>query len=239
MKITYIGHATVLIESTHGNILTDPWFTQGPHLLRRKRMPALDPSQLPGIDYILLSHEHFDHFDPRSLITLSGHSTVIVHRGLGNKVKHFGFEHVKELFPWESFANSFLEITAVPASHSRYSLGFVISYEKTIYFAGDTTLIPKDFQKIGRDFSVDLAILPIGGVKVLGLQKKVMNPEDALKAIELINPAKVLPVHWGTFKKRSLLMWMTGMPEQLQDLVKREKLTAEILHLEEGGSVVI
>ncbi|MCD6571166.1 MAG: MBL fold metallo-hydrolase [Deltaproteobacteria bacterium] len=236
---TYIGHATILLDFGGETVLTDPWFTSGPILFRRRRKPGLQPPHLPRIDLILLSHEHFDHLDPKSLDSLEKDCTVIVHSGLGKKIKRFGFKTVEELNPWEFFPYRSLKITAVPARHTRYSIGYVISGEKNIYFAGDTTLIPEDFKRIREKFTIDLAILPIGGVKIFGIIKKVMDPRDAVEAIRLISPDKVLPIHWGTFKESGLVMSMPGMPEELRSLADREDITSEILYLEEGQSAKI
>lgn len=236
MKVTYVGHATVLIELGGVNILTDPWFTGGPFVLRRKKLPGIEQEELPRIDLILLSHEHFDHLDKRSLQGMKKNCTVIAHAGLRKSIEKIGFTDIRGLKAWETIEVGSLNITAVPADHSRYSLGFIIENDHSVYFAGDTMLIPEDFKRIGETFSLDLAILPIGGVKIFGIIKKVMDEGDVIKALKLLRPAGVLPIHWGTFKERSLLMTMPGMPELLESLMKRNNSSCKLIQLPEGSS---
>jgi len=237
MKLTYIGHATVLMEMGSLNILTDPWFTEGPAVAKRKKIPTIQPSGLPKIDLILLSHEHFDHFDKKSLQLLEKDCTVIAHAGLKSKIEKLGFEDVKCLKVWETTEKGSLKITATPADHTNFSLGFLLQNDQTIYFAGDTKMIPVDFERIGETYSLDLAILPIGGVKIFGMIKKVMDPDDAVKALGLLKPANVLPIHWGTFKEKSVLMTMPGMPETFTSLITQENLSCTVLQLDEGASM--
>ncbi len=163
-RITWIGHATVLIEIDGVRLLTDPFLRDrlGP-LRRHGPMPDLDA--IGRVDAVLLSHAHPDHFDRASLRRLPGRPLIIVPRGLGRAVERSGFDAV-EMLPDELTAVGSVGIRAVPARHGRWprhpsaaTLGFLVEGGSSVYFAGDTSLFLGLSRLAGR---VDLALLPIG-----------------------------------------------------------------------------
>lgn len=216
--ITFIGHATFLIQVPGFTLLTDPIFSEraspvsflGP---RRARPPGLALSQLPKIDAILLSHNHYDHADLPSLralrsahapaaITLLGTAKLLAKAGIG----------ATELDWWGSTPLGKLHITATPARHfSRRTLtdgnralwgGFMIHIGGAkILFAGDSGAGPHWAEIRQRLGAPDLALLPIGAYEPRWIMAPVhMNPEEAVQAHLDLGARQSIGMHFGTFR---------------------------------------
>lgn len=213
MKVTYIGHATVLIELDGKYILTDPNYSNWLFLLPRQKNPGIPFDKLPPLDLILVSHAHYDHLSKHTMKRLSHSVPVRCASGMSGIIKRLGFSNVAAMRDWESHEVSGLRLTAVPSRHfgGRMFLagGFLLGYtgfilegkEGTIYFPGDTAYSDRYFQEIGNRFKIDIALLPIGAYKPrLYLQNKHMNPHDAIRAFLDLKARYMVPIHWGTFK---------------------------------------
>lgn len=216
--VTWLGHASYLLRWGGRTLLTDPflsnvaapWPAPGP---RRFARPALRVHELPPVDWLLLSHSHYDHFDAPTLSRLPGKKDirVVVPLGLGGRLRRLGYRHIHELDWWNSVATQGLVVTAVPAIHfSRRGLfdrnkslwcGFMVETlgGKRVYFAGDTAYHPV-FREIGESFSpVDLALLPIGAYE----PREIMagghvNPEEAAAIAEDVGARTAGAMHWGS-----------------------------------------
>ncbi len=161
MKITYIGHSTILIQDEGFNILTDPFFTVNLPFVKRKILPSIEADKLPEIDLILISHTHPDHCDFDALGKISKSGNVVMPQGTASKVRKMGFR-VNELGYHESTEVGKYKITAVPAMHQGKCAGYILKGSKTIYFAGDTRFIDP-MNDLGQKFDIDIAFLPISG----------------------------------------------------------------------------
>lgn len=244
MKITYIGHATTLIQLAGLTILTDPWLTGSCYgFLKRKRPLGQAVEQYPKIDLILASHLHSDHLHPPSLRLLQAKSALILGpKGLSKKIKGSGFERYQELEPWQDLEFEGLKITAVPAKHPGKGLGFVIGGEggengkgrKNVYFAGDTLCFP-EMEKIKDKFALNVALLPIGGASAFG-RRVVMGPKEATQALRMLKPKVAIPIHWGSFSSVPPLFSMKGQPEEFKGLAKQEAKGIKVVLLKEGQS---
>lgn len=217
VHVTYIGHATTYIQDEKINILTDPQFSQraspvgfmGP---KRVRKPALEMNQLPGVDFVLISHNHYDHLDLPSLKKLNElfKPEFIVPLGNGKLLLDEGIERVVELDWWDEYKN----IQLTPAQHwSARGLfdrnkalwgGFSLKLSnknKKIFYAGDTGYGPHFKmiqQKLGK---FDLSILPIGAYAPRWFMKdQHMDPDDAIKAHLDLGSLKSYGVHFETFQ---------------------------------------
>jgi L-ascorbate metabolism protein UlaG (beta-lactamase superfamily) len=203
-RLTYVGHATVLLEQAGVRILTDP-------LLRRRvghvvrRVPAPDLEELGDLDAVLISHAHADHLDVPSLRRLERGRRVIAPRGCGRILWRAGVGRVSELLPGGRSTVGSIAVEAIAARHDgrRHPLGrsmpaltFLLSGPTRIYFAGDTDLFDDMAMLAGR---VDVALLPIWGWGPR-LPEGHLNPETAARATALIRPAIAVPIHWGTMR---------------------------------------
>jgi len=220
IKITIVNHATALIQFEGLNILTDPIWSKrcspftwmGP---KRVQNPGIRFKELPPIDVVVISHNHYDHMDLPTLKNLERDHSPRFYVGLKNKtfLESNGLSQVTEFDWWEEdIFNDKLKITYVPAQHfsSRGMFdhnktlwgGFVFTFgERHIYFAGDTGLSPhfgEIFKKFGE---IDVALLPIGAYEPRWFMKVAhMNPEDAVNAHLALHANYSIGIHFGTFQ---------------------------------------
>ena len=204
-RVTFLGHASTVIEMDGVRLVTDPVLRRlvGP-LYRRVPRPLDGPLKDP--DAILISHLHLDHYDPRSLRLFRRDTPVLAPVGAGLSLHWRGFKEIHEVSPGERVRIGPLEVVGTDAKHrgTRHplaartpSLGYVISGSRSVYFAGDTGF----FSGIADVWPerLDLALLPIAGIGPLMPEFKHMSPRHAVKAMELLRPRLVVPIHWGTY----------------------------------------
>ena len=199
LRLTYIGHATVLIELDGVRILTDPVLATRLGPLRRLG-PTPDPTALGAIDAVLISHSHPDHFHGASLRAIPGEPLVVVPRGLGRSASRDGRE-VREVTTSDRVELGAVRVTAVPARHARWPrhrdarpLGFLIEGSTRVYFAGDTALYPGMTRLAGH---VDVALLPVGRWGAPRGPAR-LSPASAVEAAGLVGADIAIPIHWGT-----------------------------------------
>ena len=216
MQVTYIGHATTLIELDGKHILTDPHFGNWLFLLPRQQYPGIRFHNLPKIDLALVSHAHYDHLHKRTLRKLhkvNPQMALRCARGIARIIKSTHITDVKSMYEDETDTVAGLKITAVRSKHFGGRLflagGFILGYtgfiiegkEGTVYFPGDAAYSETYFTEIGQRFKIDIALLPIGAYKPrIYLRGKHMNPDDAIKAFQDLHARYMVPIHWGTFK---------------------------------------
>jgi L-ascorbate metabolism protein UlaG (beta-lactamase superfamily) len=220
--VTFIGHATFLIQTSAGNILTDPMYSEraGPFNMlgpRRVRRPAVRFDDLPPISTVLLSHNHYDHCDRRTLRMLADRDDPVVVTPLANGtiLRSAGMRRVEELDWWQQSTISPLQTTLTPARHfsargpfdRNRSLwgGFVVALaDRRIFFAGDSAYGPffRDIrQRLGP---IDLALLPIGAYEPRWFMQAVhMNPSEAVQAHLDLEASASIGMHFGTFRLTS------------------------------------
>ncbi|MGH7819139.1 MAG: MBL fold metallo-hydrolase [Candidatus Binatia bacterium] len=207
--ITYVGHATVLIEIDGVTLLTDPVLSERLFVLRRLVTPGLPDGGLPPIDVVLVSHGHHDHLDvPTHRRLGSGGTIAVVAENLADLLRGARYQRVVELGWGGELRHKGLRIRALEVNHwgSRGLLadgrgygGFLVEGESgTIFFPGDTAYTPL-FREYGERFRIDLALLPIGAYKPDSFRRVHMNPEDALRAFVDLRARWLVPIHWGTF----------------------------------------
>jgi N-acyl-phosphatidylethanolamine-hydrolysing phospholipase D len=215
--VTWIGHSTVLVQMDGVTFLTDPiWSdTAGPASglgARRLVPPPLALDDLPPIDFVVVSHSHYDHADLPTLRTLAERGArIFVPLRLGKVLRDEGITAVTELDWWESAPFERLTVHCVPARHwSRRGLfdenetlwsGWVVAGPtRRFYFAGDTGTTAS-FATIGERLGpFGLAALPIGAYEPVAMMQTVhLNPEEAVSAALEVRAERVLAVHWGTF----------------------------------------
>ena len=201
-RVTYVGHATVLLELDGARVLTDPVLR--PRVLHLHRHDAPVADAVRSVDAVLISHAHWDHLDLKSLALLDGvPGLVVVPRGAGRLLRRGRFPAVAELDVGESVEIGKLTITATPADHKvdrgplgvrTQALGYLIAGSRRVYFAGDTDLFPE----MADLAPLDLALLPVAGWGPR-LPPGHLDPRRAAEALRLLEPRAAVPIHWGTY----------------------------------------
>lgn len=207
-RLTWLGHASWLVQIDGASLLIDPIFGKRiSYLVPRRVAVPLQPAQLPPIDATLVTHSHYDHYDQPSV--RGAGARLIVGKGTAR-----GLDLPRrELDWWESEpVRGSVRVTFVPSQHwSRRTLfdtnralwgGFVIEGRRQrIYHAGDTAYFA-GFSEIGsRAGPIDAALLPIGAYDPPWfMEKQHMNPEQAVQAFLDLGAGRLVAMHWGTFK---------------------------------------
>ena len=219
-EVIWVGQSTLLVNHAGVNVLTDPVFADRASPFRfagPKRISKLPfkVSDLPPIDVVVISHNHYDHLDKGAIIDLSRLQPDVqfyVPLGLKRVLESWGAKNVTELDWWEEVMHGELRITATPVKHwsSRSPFdrnkslwaGYYISWEDfSFYFAGDTGYSDDFVETRKRLGAPDLAAIPIGAYEPRDFMKDAhINPEEAVQILKDVGAAKAVPVHWGTFK---------------------------------------
>jgi N-acyl-phosphatidylethanolamine-hydrolysing phospholipase D len=216
---TWVGHATFLVQAGGLNILTDPVLSKRTSPVQwagpgRVAPLGLTLDELPKIDVVLVSHNHYDHLDTASVTFLARRDApvFVVPLGLQAWFERRGIRTASELDWWRNTIVRGLRVTAVPAQHfsgrtatdrnRTLWCGFVFEIRgRRYYFAGDTGYGP-DFAQIGKRFApIDVAMIPIGAYSPRGFMGPVhCDPDEAVRIHRDVGSALSLAMHWGTFR---------------------------------------
>ena len=253
LSITFINHATVLIQIDKINIITDPIYSKrtspvsffGP---KRVKLPGVKFNDLPKIDVILISHNHYDSFDIKTLNKLIERDDPKILLGLGNSyyLDKKNEKNITEMDWQDEYEFKNLKFIFLPAKHwSKRTLNdtnkslwgsFAIIGTKQIYFAGDSGYA-NHFKNIQKQFGYfDLSLLPIGGYEPRWFMKKAhVNPKEAIMAHKNLNSKKSIGIHFGTFQLTN-----EGINTPIRDLESARKTykisSNEFFVLENGES---
>ena len=201
--ITWIGHASVLIDLDGTRVLTDPVLRDRVGALQRVAPPAA-PGAADDIDVVLLSHLHADHADVPTLRRLGQRRPrVITPSGAVAWLRERGIENISAVRVGEELSVGSVRVTATPAVHDgrrrplgaeAVPVGYVVRGSRSAYFAGDTDLFEAMSHLAG---TIDVALLPVWGWgRTLGSGH--LDPERAAEAAARIAPRIAIPIHWGT-----------------------------------------
>ena len=217
LAMTFVGHATFLLELGGQRLLIDPNFANWLVLVKRLRRPGVALPSLPPVDWVLITHAHMDHLNRPSLRRIVG----LTHRATGRApgiilprrtidlVRDLEFSKVIDLERWASFHAGNLKITHTPArhwgarmlhdSHRGYG-GYVIEGAgHSIYHSGDTAYF-EGFREIHERLAPRVALLPIGAYQPDSFRSVHASPEDALQAFLDLGAETMVPMHYGTFR---------------------------------------
>lgn len=221
-RVTWLGHATVLIQLPSGlNLLIDPFLAHNPKYPAGFKLPET-------IDYILLTHAHADHTADTIPLAKKYNAKVIAMVELADYYSGNGVESAIGINLGGTVQLPGLAVTMVEAKHSSslvvageivymgVAAGLVLTIEggPVLYHAGDTTVF-RDMELIRELYAPDVAMLPIGGHYTMG-------PREAALAVRYLEPKKILPIHWGTFPP------LKGTPQALAQLLDNPESVAII-----------
>ena len=238
LRVTWMGHSTYLVELDSTRTLVDPMWSEraspfpwaGP---KRFYPPPIPIEKLPPLDAVLISHDHYDHLDRKTVASLASKvPRWIVPLGIGAHLEHWGITHNKivELDWWQRQKLGPVTITATPSRH--FSGRHIVGQNRTLwagwawegptrrlFYSGDTALHP-EFEAIGDKLGpFDLTIIEIGAYNPLWPDVH-LGPEQAVVANQLLRGKVILPAHWGLFD-----LAMHGWTEPVERLIQaaREK----------------
>jgi L-ascorbate metabolism protein UlaG (beta-lactamase superfamily) len=244
--LTFMGHASTVIELDGVSLVTDPVLRPRVAHLRRQVPAVATKPRSP--DAVLISHPHFDHLDLPSLTGFGRDVPIIAPTGTLKLLSRKGFTRVEELKVGQSLAIGPVMVTAVPAEHDgrrwpfgrgRDAIGYLIEGSRSVYFAGDTDIYDEMAIHLPE---VDLALMPVWGWgHTLGPGH--MDPERAARATALFRPRLAVPIHWGTLFPVGLSRWrrhlLEAPPRDFAKKVADYSPATEVRVLSPGGSTGI
>ena len=249
-RITFLGHATLLIETGGARLITDPVLrSRLVHLRRHGR--AVDEDVQRDLDGILISHLHRDHWDTPSLRLLERWTPIVVPRGAGALATSAGFTDVREGVEGDAGELGGVRVRAVPAEHDDRRgpfggpradpIGYVVEGPTRVYFAGDTDVFDGMADLPGAA-PLDVALLPVWGWGP-SLGAGHMDPRRAAEAAALLRPRVALPIHWGTLYPLALHrvrpVPLTDPPHQFARFAASLAPDVDVRIVAPGGSLTL
>lgn len=253
-SVQFIGNATVLLRYRGLTILTDPNFLhRGEHVhlgygLHSQRLtnPAIELDALPPIDLVILSHLHEDHFDKVVQQLLARDTPIVTTRESSENLARLGFTRRYPLSRWATLdvikGDDTVRITAMPARHGPAVgavllptvMGTMLDFTSKhgsayrTYISGDT-LVYDDIAEIAQRYpNIDLALLHLGGTRLMGVMKATMDGQDGVRMIQAIAPKRTIPIHYNDYDVfRSPL-------EDFKREVDRAGLGGQVIYLPPG-----
>lgn len=253
MHVTYIGHATLLLELGGARLLTDPNFdAKLGRVLPRVSPPGILLEDLPELDAIVITHAHADHLSFDSLERLPRAIPIIAPPVIAGWLRRLGFDSAVDLAPGESIPVGGVQVRAALARHRGHRYGFdrwrsqanmyLLDAGETVFFAGDTALVEDTHSLVERSLwqqgrELDLALLPIGYAPWWkpGFRKGHLTHEDALTLFERLRARVLVPYHWGTF--RHVTATAHDAIRRLRDRLATHHLADAVRILEPGESL--
>ena len=246
LGITWVGHASFLVQTPDVNILIDPNWSMWLKVIKRLKKPGFDLFHLPEIDFVLVTHAHFDHLDRRTLRKVAADQPIVVPVGVGNLVHDLGFNIVHEMDHYQRLELGPLCVSMTPCHHwgarmlhdsHRGFGGFVIEAEgRSIFHCGDSAYF-EGFEEIGKRFEIEIALLPIGAYDPPSGREVHMNPEQAVQAFIELKAQTLVPMHYGSF--RLGYEPLDEPPARLLACAREAGIEKKILVMTEGTPVIL
>ena len=245
VTLTRVTHSCVLIDFGGVTLLTDPWFSEKFGYYRSEPL-GIALEDLPPLAGVLVSHGHYDHYDMEAFKAYRDKTVpFVVKRGIGGAARKAGFQQISELDPWETNQLGPVKVTAVPGSHGVPEITYMLEAGGfTIYFGGDTRLIPA-LREIPQRFpKIDLALLAINGLMIRPAfnRRDVMSAQEAAELCAIIHPRVAIPTHYaftgGRIMDRLLLKY-NGTPEEFTAAVSQHAPETSVKVLAPGEPFVL
>ncbi len=211
-RITWLGHASFLIQVDNKNILTDPVFNEIAWVTPRYVDAIVTAEELPPIDAVIISHNHRDHLDETSVRSLKNKvAHWFVPAGDKKWVVKWGGAHVTEMTWWQTVNIADVALTFLPAHHwsgrhvidmneSLWGSWMIEAPQQNIYFAGDTAY-SEHFSIIAKAFKyIDIALMPVGPNEPYTMRETHVSGDEAVRGFLELGAHHFVPMHWGTFK---------------------------------------
>ena len=232
----------MLLDFDGVRVLTDPWFTETLHYHQGEPL-GMRLADLPPLDLIVATHAHYDHFDIKSLAGYPDKNVpFLVGPNMVEAARAVGFTNVRELKPWETWSRGALKVTGAPARHGVPEVTFVIEAKgRTVYFGGDTLLIPELRELPSRFKNFDLALLAVNGLRVMGVPV-VMSAEEAAELVGVIKPRVAVPIHYafvGSAFTDTFVLSRNGTPDRFVAAAKQHAPLTDVRVLSPGQRLVI
>jgi L-ascorbate metabolism protein UlaG (beta-lactamase superfamily) len=241
-QVTWIGHASALVALGKERFLIDP--------LGRRRCSAVSEYST-----ILITHSHIDHLNRWTLSRLDRGAHLIVPKGAARYTADLGFARVSEVEPGDQLAIGHVDLVCVPTRHDNgrwrrgdapICTGYVLAGAGSqIHHAGDVDMSSYDvFDEIGRQFRIDVSLLPIGGLLPVWYYRARRNsldrgvhidPDTALAVAERLGAATMIPVHWGTVNLR---LGRVSEPRRRLEMVARAQGKSELIRVLSHGEAL-
>ena len=212
-SLTWVGHATYVLQMDRKVFITDPFFSERALLPKRLVPPAFGPGNLPGGLVVLISHNHYDHLDADSIEALAAKAALMIcPLGLGDFLKEHGAKNVREMDWWQKLTVGGVTITCLPVQH--WSRRWGMDTNKTLWcsymlegaglkvFYGADSGYFKGFAEIGRRFpGMDVALLGIGATHPRWMMHYAhLDIPEAVHAFHDLKPRLLVPTQWGVLK---------------------------------------
>jgi N-acyl-phosphatidylethanolamine-hydrolysing phospholipase D len=250
LSLTYLKHASLMIQDAGSRILVDPVF-ESPFWFMRDFTPlAFDPSRMPPADHVLLTHGHYDHLDTASLARLAPDTHVIAPPGYADLLDEVGLGRRTTLDWYESFRDRGREITLLPCHHwtmrnpvagpNRALWGSYLirtASGPTLYVSGDTAYFD-GFDQIGAEFDIDLAVFNLGAYEPRWfMAPSHIDPAETVQAFRELNARRLMIMHWGTFQLGDEPVYLP--PQHLRDEMQKAGLLSRLVDCKHGETLVM
>jgi N-acyl-phosphatidylethanolamine-hydrolysing phospholipase D len=250
LSVTFVKHASVMIKDQDQYILVDPVFFEIFRFIKDFTPLEFDVKEIPQPDHVLISHGHYDHLDTRSLSSLRRDTHVISPLGYDDIFADLKMDNRTQLDWFGTFEDGKREVIFLPCDHWTMrnpiegpntslwgSYLLKTASGATIFLSADTAYFDR-FQEIGREFSIDLAIINLGAYEPRWFMAgSHMNPSDTVQAFKKLGAARLMVTHWGTFRLGDEPVYFP--PMEIKREMEKEGLSDRLVHLNHGETLFL